>query len=79
MTGPDESDEFGSRWRWPKPNLNQWYNAACTWKNDRGWVACYWLVSNDRIKSDWCIIGTYPTREEAEHAAQLAFDMGLYR
>lgn len=40
-----------------------------------GWEACYW-AKTERGKG-WVTVGAYPTWEEAAHAAQIAFDLGL--
>jgi hypothetical protein len=40
-----------------------------------GWEACYW--GKAEWGKGWALIGAYPTWEEAAHAAQIAFDLGL--
>ncbi len=53
--------------------------AVCTDFEDDKWVARYWYYTPQTEYVDsWITVGTYPTREEAEAAAQLVFDMGLY-
>ncbi len=64
-----------SRSTWLYPELQKLYpgyeatRAISVFKNR--WEAAYWATG-------YIVIGTYNTREEAEIAAQVAFDMRLY-
>lgn len=83
---PTEKGEGFSYWKHPDP---AWYDAVkavdCA---DEGWGVWFWHIvpsggvtktlDNTGPRYDWSERVYFPTREEAEHYAQVVYDMKLY-
>lgn len=83
---PDESHKDYSYWKHPNPD---WYNAVEVVDYvDKGWSVWFWQVvssggvtkksDGEGLLYDWSPPVFFPTREEAEHYAQVVYDMKLY-
>lgn len=79
---PHDSGKGHSYWRHPDPDWNDAIEVVdCA---EDGWGVWFWRVvpSNGVERNgkfyDWSERIYFPTREEAEHYAQLVWDMKLY-